>query len=100
MKQIKEIYFEGEGSTLKKIIAFLLSQLLYLGPTNLILDTYDYSIWFEKEESADTIPTGNEKEKPANMSSMAPSEDDEKEVKEGKYYIKTSNITSTNESRK
>ena len=26
-------------------------------PINLILDTYDYSIWFEKEKSTDTQQT-------------------------------------------
>ena len=34
-------------------------------PTNLMLDTYECSIWIEKEESTDITSKGYEKEKPS-----------------------------------
>ena len=34
-------------------------------PTNLMLDTYECSIWMEKEESTDITSKGYEKEKPS-----------------------------------
>ena len=50
-------------------------------PTNLILDTYDYLIQFEKKESAHTTPKADYKENSANTSPMLLLEGDEEEVK-------------------
>ena len=46
-------------------------------PNNLFLKSYNYSLWFENEESTD-------REGCADLSDMPPVEGDEEEVKEGK----------------
>ena len=48
------------------------------GPINLILETYNYNIWFENEESDDTTS------RKSDLSDMPPIEGDKEEVKEGK----------------
>ena len=50
-------------------------------PTNLTFYTWDYSIRFQKEELSDTTQKGDEKEKPADISSMPPLAGDEEERK-------------------
>ena len=52
-------------------------------PVDLMLDTYDYANWLEKEGSDDTTLKGNEKEKSADMPTMLQLEGDDK-VKEKK----------------
>ena len=47
-------------------------------PINLILETYNYNIWFENEESDDTTS------RKSDLSDMPPIEGDKEEVKEGK----------------
>ena len=54
-----------------------------------MLHTFDYSIWFEKKkkkkkEFVDITPKSDEKEKPADSSSMPPLKSDQGEIKEGK----------------
>ena len=51
-------------------------------PTNSFLETYDYDIWFENEESADA--TKGCQKKSADLLSMLPLETDKEEVKKGK----------------
>ena len=46
-----------------------------------MFDTWDYSIRFQKEELSDTTQKGDEKEKPADISSMPPLAGDEEERK-------------------
>ena len=47
---------------------------------NLFLETSNYDVWFENEESTDTTKSGKEF---TNLSSMSVLESDEEEVKEG-----------------
>ena len=54
-----------------------------------MLHTFDYSIWFEKKkkkkkELDGITPKSDEKEKPADSSSMPPLKSDQGEIKEGK----------------
>ena len=51
-------------------------------PIKLFLETNNYNVWFENEESADTTKKSDKKES-VNLSDMSPLEGDEK-VKEGK----------------
>ena len=50
--------------------------------TNLMLNTYDYKVWFAEKEFDDLTLKGDEKEELDNVLSMPPLEEDE-EVKEG-----------------
>ena len=52
-------------------------------PIDLFLGTYNYDVWFENEESAETTRKCDKKES-VDLSDMPPLEGDEEEVKEGK----------------
>ena len=53
------------------------------GPINLFIETYNYDVWFENEESTDTTSRKSDKHKSADLSDMPPLEGAE-EIKEGK----------------
>ena len=50
-------------------------------PINLFLETYNYDVWFESEESPDKTKTNK---KSTHLPPMPPLEKDQEEVKEGK----------------
>ena len=50
-------------------------------PINLFLETYNYNVWFENEESSDATKTD---EKSTDLPPMPPLESDEEEAKERK----------------
>ena len=50
-------------------------------PINLFLETYNYDVWFESEESPDKTKTNK---KSTHLPPMPPLEEDQEEVKEGK----------------
>ena len=58
---------------------------------DLMLDTYDYANWLEKEGSDDTTLKGNEKEKSADMPTMLQLEGDDKVKEEKELKILTPN---------
>ena len=47
----------------------------------MFLEAYNYDVWFESEESSDTLKTYNKSD---GLSAMPPLEGEEEEVKEGK----------------
>ena len=52
-------------------------------PINLFLETYNYHVWFENEESADMARKSDKKES-VDLCDIPPLEGDEEEVTEGK----------------